>query len=129
MRVLVIGSGAREHALVLALSRDPAVTAVMVAPGNAGIATIAEQFPVDAASADEVVALATAQKADLVVIGPEAPLVAGVGDAGRPYASLEVTTRTRPTFALRHASKTCRVPSALTANVSPGRRKAAATLV
>nr|WP_206037031.1 MULTISPECIES: phosphoribosylamine--glycine ligase [unclassified Rhodococcus (in: high G+C Gram-positive bacteria)] len=83
VRVLVIGSGAREHALVLALSRDPAVTAVMVAPGNAGIATIAEQFPVDAASADEVVALATAQKADLVVIGPEVPLVLGVADAVR----------------------------------------------
>lgn len=83
VRVLVIGSGAREHALALALSRDPGVTAVLAAPGNPGIANVAELFPVDAASADNVVALATAQKADLVVIGPEVPLVLGVADAVR----------------------------------------------
>ncbi|MFZ2529319.1 MAG: phosphoribosylamine--glycine ligase [Rhodococcus sp. (in: high G+C Gram-positive bacteria)] len=83
MRVLVIGSGAREHALVLALSRDPGVTAVLAAPGNAGIGRIAEQFPVDAASGDQVVALAREQNADLVVIGPEVPLVLGVADAVR----------------------------------------------
>ncbi|MGW0026870.1 phosphoribosylamine--glycine ligase [Rhodococcus sp. NPDC003383] len=83
MRVLVIGSGAREHALVLALSRDPGVTAVLAAPGNAGIAQIAEQFPVDAASAEQVVALAKEQNVDLVVIGPEVPLVLGVADAVR----------------------------------------------
>ncbi|MBS9373904.1 phosphoribosylamine--glycine ligase [Rhodococcus sp. B50] len=83
MRVLVIGSGAREHALALALSRDPGVTAVLAAPGNPGIANIAELFPVDAASAESVVALATEQKADLVVIGPEVPLVLGVADAVR----------------------------------------------
>jgi len=83
VRVLVIGSGAREHALVLALSRDPGVTAVLAAPGNAGIAQIAEQFPVDAASAEQVVALAKEQNVDLVVIGPEVPLVLGVADAVR----------------------------------------------
>ncbi|WP_016932027.1 phosphoribosylamine--glycine ligase, partial [Rhodococcus sp. R1101] len=83
MRVLVIGSGAREHALALALSRDPGVTAVLAAPGNPGIANVAELFPVDAASAGSVVALATEQKADLVVIGPEVPLVLGVADAVR----------------------------------------------
>lgn len=83
VRVLVIGSGAREHALVLALSRDPGVTAVLAAPGNAGIGRIAEQFPVDAASGDQVVALAREQNADLVVIGPEVPLVLGVADAVR----------------------------------------------
>ncbi|WP_420749221.1 phosphoribosylamine--glycine ligase [Rhodococcus sp. O3] len=83
MRVLVIGSGAREHALVLALSRDPGVTAVLAAPGNAGIAQVAEQFPVDAASAEQVVALAKEQNVDLVVIGPEVPLVLGVADAVR----------------------------------------------
>ncbi|WP_068155277.1 phosphoribosylamine--glycine ligase [Rhodococcus phenolicus] len=83
MRVLVIGSGAREHALVLALSRDPGVTAVLAAPGNAGIAQIAEQFPVDAASGEQVVALAKEQNVDLVVIGPEVPLVLGVADAVR----------------------------------------------
>ncbi|MEE2032679.1 phosphoribosylamine--glycine ligase [Rhodococcus chondri] len=83
MRVLVIGSGAREHALVVALSRDPGVTAVLAAPGNAGIGRVAEQFPVDAASAEQVVALAQEQEADLVVIGPEVPLVLGVADAVR----------------------------------------------
>lgn len=83
VRVLVIGSGAREHALVLALTRDPGVTAVLAAPGNAGIGRIAEQLPVDAASAEDVVALAKAQNVDLVVIGPEVPLVLGVADAVR----------------------------------------------
>lgn len=83
MRVLVIGSGAREHALVLALRRDPAVQAVVAAPGNAGIAQHAQIRPVDPSSAEAVVALATELAADLVVIGPEVPLVLGVADAVR----------------------------------------------
>ncbi|HWC82806.1 MAG TPA: phosphoribosylamine--glycine ligase [Pseudonocardiaceae bacterium] len=83
MRVLVIGSGAREHALVLALSRDPGATALACAPGNAGTAGLAEPFAVDPRSAGEVVTLARQWSADLVVIGPEAPLVAGVADAVR----------------------------------------------
>ncbi len=83
MRVLVIGSGAREHALTLALSRDRAVSAVVCAPGNAGIAQTAEIAPVDVCSGDEVVALAQKVNADLVIIGPEVPLVLGVADAVR----------------------------------------------
>ncbi|MBF6355924.1 phosphoribosylamine--glycine ligase [Nocardia higoensis] len=83
MRVLVIGAGAREHALVLALRRDPAVTALIAAPGNAGIAQHADVRPVDASSAEAVVALAKDVRADLVVIGPEVPLVLGVADAVR----------------------------------------------
>ncbi|CDO07341.1 phosphoribosylamine--glycine ligase [Mycolicibacterium cosmeticum] len=83
MRVLVIGSGAREHALLLALSRDPGVDYLAVAPGNAGTAAVAEQHDVDATSGDAVVALAQRLNADLVVIGPEVPLVLGVGDALR----------------------------------------------
>lgn len=83
MRVLVIGSGAREHALLLALKRDPGVEALAIAPGNAGTATLAEQHDVDVASSDEVVALARKFGADLVVIGPEVPLVLGVADALR----------------------------------------------
>ncbi|AFT98571.1 phosphoribosylamine--glycine ligase [Nocardia brasiliensis] len=83
MRVLVIGSGAREHALVLALRRDPAVTGIVAAPGNAGIAQHAQTRPVDPCSAEAVVALATDVAADLVVIGPEVPLVLGVADAVR----------------------------------------------
>jgi len=83
VRVLVIGSGAREHALLLALRRDPAVEALAVAPGNAGTASIAEQHDVDVTSGPAVVALARQFAADLVVIGPEVPLVLGVADALR----------------------------------------------
>lgn len=83
MRVLVIGSGAREHALLLALRRDPQVEALAIAPGNAGTATIADQHDVDVTSGDEVVALARQVGADLVIIGPEVPLVLGVADAVR----------------------------------------------
>lgn len=83
MRVLVIGSGAREHALLLALSRDPQVDYLAVAPGNAGTSAVAEQYDVDITAADEVLALAKKVAADLVVIGPEVPLVLGVADALR----------------------------------------------
>ena len=83
MRVLVIGSGAREHALLLALRADPQVKALAIAPGNAGTASIADQHDVDVSSADAVVALARQIHADLVVIGPEVPLVLGVADALR----------------------------------------------
>ena len=83
MRVLVIGSGAREHALLLALRADPQVTSLAIAPGNAGTARLAEQHDVDVASGEDVVALAREVRADLVVIGPEVPLVVGVADAVR----------------------------------------------
>ncbi|HTM84186.1 MAG TPA: phosphoribosylamine--glycine ligase [Mycobacterium sp.] len=83
MRVLVIGSGAREHALLLALQRDPQVDGLAVAPGNAGTAGIADQYDVDIASGAAVVELAGRIGADLVVIGPEVPLVLGVADALR----------------------------------------------
>jgi phosphoribosylamine---glycine ligase len=83
VRVLVIGSGAREHALLLALRRDPQVEALAVAPGNAGTSNIAEQHDVDVTSGEAVVALARRIAADLVVIGPEVPLVLGVADAVR----------------------------------------------
>ncbi|WP_091532597.1 phosphoribosylamine--glycine ligase [Microlunatus soli] len=83
MTVLVVGNGAREHALALALSRDPAVTALHVAPGNPGTEPIATNHPVDQNDGPAVAALATELAADLVVVGPEAPLVAGVADAVR----------------------------------------------
>jgi phosphoribosylamine--glycine ligase len=83
VRVLVIGSGAREHALVLAASGDPSVTALACAPGNAGTAAVAEQLGVDAADPEAVAGLAKSWQADLVVVGPEVPLVAGVADAVR----------------------------------------------
>ncbi len=83
VRVLVIGSGAREHALVEALRRDSGVTAIAAAPGNPGIAQVAEVRPVDPASAESVAGVAREFGADLVVVGPEVPLVLGIADAVR----------------------------------------------
>jgi phosphoribosylamine--glycine ligase len=83
VKVLVIGGGAREHALCRSLSLDPDVTALHCAPGNAGIAEVAELHPVDQMDGAAVAELATGLGAGLVVVGPEAPLVAGVADAVR----------------------------------------------
>lgn len=83
LTVLVLGSGGREHALALALARDPKVTAVHAAPGNPGIASCSTCHDVDPLDAEAVVALARELAANLVVIGPEAPLVAGIADAVR----------------------------------------------
>ncbi|MFV8275448.1 phosphoribosylamine--glycine ligase [Mycobacteroides abscessus] len=83
MRVLIIGSGGREHALAIALKRDPRVDYLAIAPGNAGTAAVAEQHAVDISSGAEVAALASTLNIDLVVIGPEVPLVLGVADAVR----------------------------------------------
>ena len=83
MKALVIGSGAREHALVRSLLADPAVDVVLAAPGNPGIDLVTMCLPVDASDPSAVVALAREHAVDLVVVGPEAPLVAGVADAVR----------------------------------------------
>ena len=83
MRVLVIGSGGREHALVWALQRSPSAPEVFAAPGNPGIAETALCFPVDPADSTLVAQLADDLAVDLVVVGPEVPLVAGVADAVR----------------------------------------------
>ena len=80
MKTLVIGTGGREHALALALSRDPSVTEVHAAPGNPGIGAFATLHPVDVMDGPGIAALAREIGADLVVVGPEAPLVAGVAD-------------------------------------------------
>ncbi len=83
MKVLVIGSGGREHALALALVRDPSVTEVYAAPGNPGMAGVATVLDVDPVDGAAVAGLARELGVDLVVIGPEAPLVVGVADAVR----------------------------------------------
>ena len=83
LSVLVIGTGGREHALVLALAQDPAVAALHAAPGNPGMAAVATVHEVDPMSGAAVADLAERIGADLVVVGPEAPLVAGVADAVR----------------------------------------------
>jgi phosphoribosylamine--glycine ligase len=83
VKVLVIGPGGREHALALALSRDPEVAEVHAAPGNPGMAAVATLHEVDPLDGDAVALLAQRLGIDLVVIGPEGPLVAGVADVVR----------------------------------------------
>ena len=83
MKTLVIGSGGREHALALSLSRDPHVSDVHAAPGNPGIGAFATLHDLDPMDGAAVTRLATEIGAELVVVGPEAPLVAGVADAVR----------------------------------------------
>ncbi len=83
MKTLVIGTGGREHALARALARDPGVTEVHAAPGNPGMAAVASLHDVDPLDGPAVAALAASLGVDLVVVGPEAPLVAGVADAVR----------------------------------------------
>lgn len=83
MKTLVIGTGGREHALALALARDPSVTEVHAAPGNPGIGVVATLHDVDPMDGAAVADLAASLGSDLVVIGPEAPLVAGVADVVR----------------------------------------------
>ena len=80
MKVLVIGGGAREHALVWKLSQSPKVTKIFAAPGNGGIAQLAQCVPVPETDLDGLLTFALREKIDLTVVGPEVPLVAGVVD-------------------------------------------------
>ena len=81
MNVLLIGSGGREHALAWALIASPLLSKLICAPGNPGIADVAQCMPLDAADHGAVIAFCRGHAIDFVVIGPEAPLVAGLGDA------------------------------------------------
>lgn len=81
MRVLIIGSGGREHALAWSIAASPLLGKLFVAPGNPGTAELAENIPVAAGNIAGLVEFAVAQKIDLVIPGPEAPLVAGIADA------------------------------------------------
>jgi phosphoribosylamine---glycine ligase len=83
MKVLVVGGGGREHALCWRLAQDPAVRRVLAAPGNPGIAEVAECFAIGADEIADLVDLVDQVDIDLTVVGPEAPLVAGLGDALR----------------------------------------------
>ena len=85
MKVLILGSGGREHALAWRLSRDPAAPEVVTAPGNPGTAQIGRNLAVDPASPEAVLALAKKEKVGLTVVGPEAPLEAGVADLFRRH--------------------------------------------
>src|SRR3981189_3874682 len=90
MKVLVIGSGGREHALVWKLKQSPRVSQLYCAPGNGGIADDAECLPADLKSLDSMVALASQLRPDLTVVGPELPLTLGGVD--------EFTRRGWPVF-------------------------------
>ena len=89
MKILIVGNGAREHALTWALTRNPSVT-VVCAPGNPGIAALARCVPGDAGNPAELLEIAGAESVDLTVVGPEMPLSRGIVDAfraaGRPIA-------------------------------------------
>ncbi len=80
MRILLVGSGGREHALARTLRLDPSVTDLIIAPGNPGTANLGENVPIDILDGEALVAVAREREVDLVVVGPEAPLVAGVAD-------------------------------------------------
>ena len=119
MRVLVVGSGAREHALALRLASDPDVAALTVAPGNPGIARVARTLPVDVASPAHILALAERERIDFTVVGPELPLSLGVADrfhtAGRLLfgpteraARLESSKAFAKDFMARHGVPTAR---------------------
>ena len=119
MKVLVIGSGAREHALAGTLAREAGIGAVICAPGNAGIAQVARCLPVDVSDPSAVLELATRESVDLTVVGPELPLARGVADAfhaaGRPLfgpskgaARLESSKAFAKDFMARHAIPTAR---------------------
>ena len=80
MKILVVGNGGREHALVWKIRQSPLVTEVYCAPGNAGIAELADCVPIDTSNIVEVADFAQTIKADLTVVGPELPMVLGIGD-------------------------------------------------
>lgn len=81
MKVLIVGNGGREHALAWKLSQSPSVTKVLVAPGNAGTAVDAENVDIQATDIPRLIKFAQKEQVDLTVVGPEAPLVAGIVDA------------------------------------------------
>ncbi len=83
MNILILGSGGREHALAWAVSQNPKTDKLIVAPGNAGIAQVAECAALDILDGAAVVAFCEEQAIDFVIVGPEAPLAAGVADATR----------------------------------------------
>ena len=85
MKVLLLGSGGREHALAWRLARDPDVTELVASPGNPGISTLCRCVPSRLESLDELLALANAERPDLTVVGPEAPLGLGLADLFRQH--------------------------------------------
>ena len=83
MRLLVIGSGAREHALVWKLAYSPSVTHIYAAPGNPGMVPYVERVPLTVNQTTELANLAEEKKIDLTIVGPEVPLIDGIVDIFR----------------------------------------------
>ncbi len=117
MKVLVVGGGGREHALAWKIAQSPRVTHVFVAPGNAGTAADADLENIDVTDADELVAFAKREGVGLTVVGPEAPLAAGIVDAfteaglrifgpTRAAAQLESSKDFAKAFMVRHGIPT-----------------------
>src|SRR5918998_5395366 len=115
--VLVVGSGAREHALVWALARSPSVSGIWAAPGNPGIAAMAQSIDISMTDIDAITDWAEAHEIGLVVVGPEAPLALGLadllGDRGIPVfgpssaaAELEWSKAFAKDFMRRHGIPT-----------------------
>jgi phosphoribosylamine--glycine ligase len=123
MRVLVLGTGAREHALAARFAAEPGPTDVVCAPGNPGMSAIAPTFAVDLGDPDAILDLAVREHADLTVVGPELPLSVGVADrfaaAGRllfgptrAAAALETSKAFAKAFMVRHDIPTARFQTA-----------------
>src|SRR5215208_6310927 len=119
MKILVIGSGAREHALASKLSRESDIEAVICAPGNPGIASAARCLPADVSAPAELLAVAESQGVDLTVVGPELPLSRGVVDVftadgraivgpSKAAAELESSKAFAKAFMARHRVPTAR---------------------
>jgi phosphoribosylamine--glycine ligase len=119
MKILIIGSGAREHAMAWKLARERAVSAVLCTPGNPGIASVARCLPSDPAKPADLLAIAQREQVDLTVVGPEVPLSLGVVDvftaAGRAIvgpsrtaAALESSKSFAKAFMARHRVPTAR---------------------
>ncbi len=119
MRILIVGSGGREHALAWALSRDEGANQVVCAPGNSGIARTVRCLPLNPNDPNATLALAAAERIDLTVVGPEAPLDMGVGDLfvargrrlfgpTRAAARLETSKAFAKGFMARHGVPTAR---------------------
>src|SRR6266702_6699387 len=83
MKILIVGSGGREHALAWTLAKDPEATKIYAAPGNPGIAEVATCVPIDATHIEDLANFASREQIDLTVVGPEAPLGAGIVDTFR----------------------------------------------